>query len=108
VVANGYAYWVSLEHRTVKYTHEFVTHAFAVPDRPLVLGATFTELFVLSSTGVKWCDGRVAMDGITISEVTSRRATGYASGYDGDVPFELDLETMRLTGGVQASGLDPR
>jgi hypothetical protein len=76
-----------------------VTYAVPVPDRPQVLGATFTELFVLTASGVKWCEGRVAMDGITISEVTSSRAAGYAPTYYGDVPFE----TLRLTGGVQAN-----
>ena len=64
-----------------------MTYAVPVPNRPLVLGATFTELFLLAAHGVKWCDGRVAMDGITISDVTSHRVTGYAPAYDGDIPF---------------------
>jgi hypothetical protein len=101
VVAGGYAYWVSLQDRTVRYTHDFVSYSVEVPGRPLVVGATYTEVFVLSPGGVLWCSDRIALDGITISAVTSHQVTGEAAGYPDPVPFVLDLDTMQLQGGVE-------
>jgi hypothetical protein len=99
IVSGGYAYWLSLEDRAVRYEHDFVEYSVPVPMRPQVVASTFTELYVLSPQGVQWCSDRIALDGLTIAEVTTRYVRGEAPGYSGAVPFVLDLETMHLQGG---------
>jgi hypothetical protein len=65
----------------------------------LILLVTDQEIVALGDQGVKWDTGRIAIDGIEITDVSHTHIHGVADADIESRPFSVDLETGISVGG---------
>jgi hypothetical protein len=102
VIAGARSYWVSLEAEAARSLAPLLFLAASIPSRPLVIGADFTSLFLLSEDGVVWRSRRLALDGISFTDVAADDVRGVATTPSGPVPFQVDIVGRQVTGGLQS------
>lgn len=100
VLAGDLLYWVSLRDRSIRYTDPHALEVRGVPGRPIVAVAGYHEVRLISSAGILWRRELISCDPITLTDSTHDRVTGIVESLDGRVPFEIDLESMQLKGGI--------
>jgi hypothetical protein len=69
----------------------------------MMLYIGFTSITALGSSGILWTTERLTWEGLTITEIEGNRLLGH--GWDAltdkEVPFEVDLQTGKHTGGAR-------
>ncbi len=103
VVARGQGYWVPVLIPTdfLEVWCNPVKSVFAIPDRSIVVFASYTELAAYGPSGMLWLTDRLSWDGLKITEVTAQHVRGFAwdSPANREVPFIVDAETGKHEGG---------
>ncbi len=107
VVAGGYGYvvnttdpaqWLQLEQRPITETR-------VVADKKLLLFVGFLKITALGPSGLLWTTERLSWDGVTISHIEGDTLHGMAwdAISDKEVPFTVDLQTGKHSGGAAPS-----
>jgi hypothetical protein len=107
VVVGGYAYllkasnhadWLRIEQRPV-VDMRVLSH------QGLLLFVGFTSITAVGSSGVTWTTERLTWEGLTINAIAGGKlhGCGWDALADKEVPFEVDLNTGKHTGGAKPS-----
>ncbi len=107
VIAGGYAYvvkasdpaqWLQIEQRPV-------VDILVSTRQQLVLFIGFTSITALGGEGLAWTTGRLSWEGVRITGTDGDvlRGMGWDATTDKEVPFEVDLNTGKHTGGARPS-----
>ncbi|HKF20771.1 MAG TPA: hypothetical protein VKE93_04335 [Candidatus Angelobacter sp.] len=105
VVVGGYAYvveandpaqWFRVEQRPV-------VDFRPLPAQNILLFTGFTTMTAVGSAGVAWTSERLSWEGISITEISGNklRGLGWDALGDREVPFEVDLQTGKHSGGAR-------
>jgi hypothetical protein len=110
VVIGGYAYavkandpaqWFRVEQRPV-------VDFRALPAQNILLFTGFTTMTAVGSAGIAWTTGRLSWEGISIARISGDKL--YGMGWDAladkEVPFEVDLQTGKHSGGSRPGRLE--
>jgi hypothetical protein len=67
----------------------------------LILLAGFHRVVAIDAAGVRWESERLSWEGVTMTEVVENEllGMGWDMKTDREMPFKIDLETGRHTGG---------
>jgi hypothetical protein len=102
-LAGGYAYLVDTLNpaRCLHIPLQPVTQLYAAPANGLLFLAGFHTIAAIGANGLRWQTQRLTWEGVAISGVKNGRlhGTGWNLPTDTEIPFEIDLETGRHTGG---------
>jgi hypothetical protein len=105
VVVGGYAYVVKTTDPTewLRIEQRPVIEMRTLPEQGLLLFTGFTTISALGRTGLAWITERLSWEGISITEISGQtlRGVGWDALTDMQVPFEVDLQTGRHTGGTR-------
>lgn len=105
VIAGGYAYvvkagnpaqWLHIEQKPV-------VEMLALTRQQLILFTGFTSITALGREGVAWTTEKLSWEGVRIlgTDGDTLRGAGWDALSDKEVPFEVDLQTGRHTGGAR-------
>jgi len=74
-----------------------------VSQHSLLLFAGFTSITAVGSEGIAWTTERLTWEGLTITEIDGDKLLGHGwdAPADKEVPFEVDLNTGKHTGGAR-------
>lgn len=61
-----------------------------------VIFATFWDISAFGEKGKLWSTQNLAMDGLKITKITNESIVGVSNNYDGDQPWEIDLQTGKI------------
>ena len=102
VVARGDLYMIEVESRSlVQYISAGFQTVFHCPEHEIVIFGTYTEFVAIGKDGIKWESKRISWDGFQNLECDCKTIKGEAWNVaDVWMPFVLDLETGRHTGGA--------
>lgn len=102
-VAGGYAYLVdTLKPETCVHLQlRPVVSILAAPEDGLLLLAGFHNIVAIGVDGIAWQSERLSWEGVAMGEVVggALHGTGWHMQSDKDVPFVLDLQTGKHSGG---------
>ncbi|MGH9570705.1 MAG: hypothetical protein ACRD4F_13750, partial [Candidatus Angelobacter sp.] len=107
VVAGGYAYvvsaidpaqWLQVEQRPV-------VEIRSLADLGLTVFTGFTSITALAAGGIAWTTDRLSWEGIRVTRLADATLEGVAwdALNDHEVPFTVDLNTGKHTGGARPS-----
>jgi hypothetical protein len=107
VVAGGYAYvvsaidpaqWLQVEQRPV-------VEIRSLADLRLTVFTGFTSITALAACGIAWTTDRLSWEGIRVTRLADATLEGVAwdALNDHEVPFTVDLNTGKHTGGARPS-----
>jgi len=102
VIAGAEAYWISLAEQTMRYHEPNVFQAVPIPTRAMVAASDFTTVSLLAPEGVAWRSPRISLDGLSFTEVTADVVKGEAEDSSGHVPFEVELGSRVVRGGMRS------
>jgi hypothetical protein len=107
VIVGGYAYivkasspadWLRIEQRPV-------VDLRVLSQQGLMLFVGFTSITAVGDSGIAWTTERLTWEGLTINSIAGGKLLGH--GWDAiadkEVPFEVDLNTGKHTGGANPS-----
>jgi hypothetical protein len=108
VVIGGYAYvvkandpaqWFRVEQRPV-------VDLRPLPVQDILLFTGFTTMTAVGRSGIAWTTERLSWEGISITEIVGDklRGLGWDAPADKEVPFEVDLQTGKHSGGARPGG----
>lgn len=103
IVLNGEAYLISAKEPG-KELHVGVSPVLGllrVPDRELIVLWDFQRLAVHGKEGLVWCLPNLAVDGLSVTSVDHETIHGTVEDMinNREVPFAVDIDTGRATGG---------
>jgi len=105
VVVGGYAYVVKAENpaQWLRVEQKPVVDLRMVSQHSLLLFAGFTSITAVGSEGIAWTTERLTWEGLTITEIDGDKLLGHGwdAPADKEVPFEVDLNTGKHTGGAR-------
>jgi hypothetical protein len=102
VVAHGDLYIIDVESRSLvqSISAGFQT-VFHCLDREIAIFGTYTEFVAIGKDGIHWESKRISWDGFQNLECDCKTIKGEAWNFaESWMPFVLDLETGRHTGGA--------
>ena len=103
VVVKGQGFWVPvLLPGDVEIIRSLpIQEVFAIPGKPILVFADYTELEAYGEGGFLWRTERLAWDGLKVTEVTAETIRGMAwdSPANREVPFAVDTESGASEGG---------
>lgn len=104
VVWKGQGYWVPvLDPQSYSLLPCFpIKEILIVPNAKVLLFVDFLEVYLFGDQGMLWRSNRITWDGIEVNAVTTEYVRGMARdpSTDQEVPFEIDIKTGNVTGGV--------
>jgi len=104
-VVGGYAYLVHASDPTRWFRVEQrpVVELRALLEQKILLFSGFTTISAVGPAGLKWTTERLSWEGISRIEITGKKLSGMSwdAVADKEVPFEVDLETGKHTGGAR-------
>jgi hypothetical protein len=102
-VAGGYAYLIDAAEptRCLHLPLRPVTAVLPAAQAGVLLLAGFHHVAAIDANGLRWHSARLSWEGVTMTEVRNGQlhGTGWNMHTDREVPFALDLETGKHTGG---------
>ena len=104
VVSRGQGYWVPVlapsDFKEVRCCP--IKSVFVVPERNIVVFASYTELSCYGPDGFLWMTDRLSWDGLKITDITPQEIRGLAwdSPENKEVEFVVDIETGKHQGGA--------
>ena len=102
-IAGGYGYLVrtSAPEAALHLPLRPITAVLSVPDAQLLLLSGFHQVIAVGPEGVLWESARLSWEGVTLQNVRggTLHGTGWNMQTDREVPFALDLQTGRHSGG---------
>ena len=105
VVVGGYAYVVKASDPTQWFRVEQrpVVDLRALAAQGILLFTGFAAMTAVDRAGVAWTTGRLSWEGISITAISGHalRGVGWDALVDKDVPFEVDLQTGKHSGGAR-------
>lgn len=105
VVAGGYAYIVTASDPELWFRLEQwpVTTLRVLVKQRLILFGGFTTITAIGVSGVSWTTDRLSWEGITLGEIRDNKlhGTGWDAMANREVPFAVDLDSGRHSGGAR-------
>ena len=101
IIAGGAPYLVDPHTRSVEKIDGDYDRCYAVPDRAGFLLADFTDIALLTQSGLAWQSRRLAWDGLRIESIGPQYVHGEARHFDDTWhAFQLDLNDGSAQGGA--------
>lgn len=109
VVVGGYAYVVKANDPAQWFRVEQspVVDFRPLPAQNILLFTGFTTMTAVGSAGIAWTSGRLSWEGISITRISGDKlhGMGWDALADKEVPFEVDLQTGKHSGGARPGRL---